>query len=208
LRAGLASSVPIRLRQASTAGLGQDARDRFEFDAVGSLPWNPELCRPRGSAAGKTNDIYITASNTSANKALLRELSNDIVQIPEYLDATSLQNGFLWLGPAGTITPFHHDLTNNVMAQVIGRKRILLAPSWDMPLMKNHSHVYSEIDGRATKPNPQPGAFEPQIFECILSPGEILFLPVGSMHFVESLEISATVSWCTGRAADVCSEKS
>ena len=44
--------------------------------------------------------------------------------------------GFFWMGPAGTITPFHHDLTNNFMAQVIGRKRIKLAPSWDMPLMR------------------------------------------------------------------------
>ena len=149
----------------------------------------------RVSAAGNSNDIYITASNASANKALLSELWNDIVQIPEYLDATSLQNGFLWLGPAGTITPFHHDLTNNFMAQVMGRKRILLAPSWDMPLMRNLSHVYCEIDGRVTKPNPRPDSFEPQILECILSPGEVLFLPVGSMHFVEALEISATVAF-------------
>ena len=67
----------------------------------------------------------------------------------------SLQNGFFWFGPAGTITPFHHDLTNNLMAQVIGRKRILLAPSWDMPLMRNLFHVYCEIDGRATPPDPR-----------------------------------------------------
>jgi Family of unknown function (DUF6065)/Cupin-like domain len=149
----------------------------------------------RVSTAGKTNDIYITASNNSANKAVLPELWDDIVQFPEYLDANSLQNGFLWFGPAGTITPFHHDLTNNFMAQVIGRKRILLAPSWDIPFMKNLTHVYCEIDGRATPPAPRPGFYEPQILECILNPGEVLFLPVGSMHFVEALEISATVAF-------------
>ncbi len=147
------------------------------------------------SAADKSNDIYITASNTSANKAVLPELWDDIVQIPEYLDATTVQNGFFWFGPAGTITPFHHDLTNNFMAQVIGRKRILLTPSWDMPLMRNLFHVYCEIDGRATPPAPRASAGQPQILECILSPGEILFLPVGCLHFVEALEISATVSF-------------
>ena len=87
--------------------------------------------------AGVTNDFYITANNNSANKDALPELWDDIVQIPEYLDGSSRTNGFFWFGPAGTITPFHHDLTNNFMAQVIGRKRILLAPSWDMPLMRN-----------------------------------------------------------------------
>ena len=117
------------------------------------------------------------------------------MQIPEYLDKSSLQNGFLWLGPSGTITPFHHDLTNNFMAQVFGRKRVLLAPSWDMPLMRNLSHVYCELDGRAMLVDPRPGLFEPQIFECVLRPGEILFLPVGTLHFVEALDISATIAF-------------
>ena len=111
-------------------------------------------------AAGVTNDFYITANNNSTNKAALHELWDDIVQIPEYLDGTAAHNGFFWFGPAGTITPFHHDLTNNFMAQVIGRKRILLAPSWDMPLLRNLSHVYCEIDGRATPPLPRPSFSE------------------------------------------------
>jgi len=145
--------------------------------------------------SGVSNDIYITASNNSANKDALLELWDDIVQVPEYLSGKALHNGFLWFGPAGTITPFHHDLTNNFMAQVIGRKRILLTPSWDMPLMRNLFHVYSEIDGRATPPAPRPRFAEPQVLECILNPGEVLFLPVGCLHFVEALEISATVSF-------------
>jgi hypothetical protein len=146
-------------------------------------------------AAGNTNDFYITASNNSVNKSALPELWDDVVQIPEYLDGDAPHNGFFWFGPAGTITPFHHDLTNNFMAQVIGRKRVLLAPSWDMPLMRNLEDVYCEMDGRTTPPAPSPGLGEPQILECCLGPGEILFLPVGCLHFVEALEISATVSF-------------
>jgi hypothetical protein len=145
--------------------------------------------------SGVTNDFYITANNNSANKDALPELWDDVVQIPEYLDGTSPQNGFFWFGPAGTITPFHHDLTNNLMAQVIGRKRILLAPSWDMPLMKNLRDVYCEVDGRKTPPATRARPGEPQILECFLDPGEILFLPVGCLHFVEALEVSATVSF-------------
>ncbi len=74
-------------------------------------------------SSGVTNDYYMTANNSDSNKGALPELWDDIVQVPEYLDGHASPGGFFWFGPAGTITPFHHDLTNNLMAQVIGRKR-------------------------------------------------------------------------------------
>jgi hypothetical protein len=144
--------------------------------------------------AGTTNDFYLTARNNSANRTILSELWNDIVQIPEYL-SNSAPGGFLWMGPAGTITPFHHDLTNNFMAQVIGRKRLKIAPSWDLPLMLNYLHCFSKVDGRVTAASPRPPLSEPQILEFILNPGELLFLPIGCLHFVEGLDISVTVSF-------------
>ncbi len=136
----------------------------------------------------------MTANNGSYNRRALAELWDEIVQVPKYLD-TSNPGGFLWLGPAGTVTPFHHDLTNNLMAQVIGRKRIKLAPSWDIPLMQNHKHVYSRIDGRTRPAAPEAPFHEPQIVEFLLNPGEILFLPVGSVHCVQGLDITLTVSF-------------
>jgi len=142
-----------------------------------------------------TNDFYLTANNNSSNKKALPELWDDIIQIPEYLDGSDRFGGFFWMGPAGTITPFHHDLTNNFMAQVIGRKRVKIAPSWDMPLMNNDYHVFSRIDGRVAGPNPRPATEEPQILECLLNAGEILFLPIGCLHFVEGVETSVTISF-------------
>jgi hypothetical protein len=144
--------------------------------------------------AGATNDFYLTAKNNSSNRKVLPELWNDIVQVPEYL-ATDNPGGFFWMGPRGTITPFHHDLTNNFMAQVIGRKRIKIAPSWDLPLMRNYLHCFSGIDGRTAPPAPRPQLEEPQILEFILNPGEILFLPIGCLHYVEGVDISVTVSF-------------
>ena len=142
-----------------------------------------------------TNDFYLTANNNSNNKRALPELWDDIIQVPEYLDGSDRFGGFFWMGPPGTITPFHHDLTNNFMAQVIGRKRVKIAPSWDMPLMHNDFHVFSRIDGRVRGTNPRPAAEEPQILECLLNAGEILFLPIGCLHFVEGVETSVTVSF-------------
>ncbi len=144
--------------------------------------------------AGRTNDFYLTANNNSANRQALAGLWNDIIQIPEYLSSDN-PGGFFWMGPAGTITPFHHDLTNNFMAQVIGRKRLKIAPSWDIPLMRNHLHCFSRVDGGVTPAAPRPPLQEPQILEFILDPGEILFLPIGCLHYVEGVDISVTVSF-------------
>jgi len=145
-------------------------------------------------AAGETNDFYLTANNNSSNRKVLSELWDDIVQIPEYLQSDS-PGGFLWMGPPGTITPFHHDLTNNFMAQVIGRKRVKIAPSWDIPIMRNYLHCFSQVDGRVVPPTVRPPLDEPQILELILNPGEVLFLPIGCLHYVHGIEISVTVSF-------------
>jgi hypothetical protein len=61
--------------------------------------------------------------------------------------------------------------------------------------LKNQYHVYSRVDGRVVPPAPDAGPDRPQVLECILEPGEILFLPIGCMHFVEGMSITATVSF-------------
>lgn len=145
--------------------------------------------------AGVTNDFNLTAIDNSANKRVLAPLWDDIVQIPEYLDGRDRLGGSFGFGPAGTVTPFRHDLTNTFMAQVVGRKRVKIVPSWDTPLMRNHVHGDSKIDGRTTPPSPSPDMDEPQVLECVLNPGEVLFLPVGCWHFVEGLDVWVTVSF-------------
>jgi hypothetical protein len=175
---------------------GRNAGDNYEIERekyIKKLKFADYVNKVR--TAGVTNDFYMTASNNSSNKATLAGLWDDIVQIPEYLDGRDPRNGFFWMGPAGTITPFHHDLTNNFMAQVIGRKRVKFAPSWDIPLMQNNFHVFCRVDGRITPPRPQPQLGEAQIIECILNPGEILFLPIGGLHWVEGIDITVTMSF-------------
>lgn len=145
--------------------------------------------------SGPTNDFYMTANNTSHNRAALAALWSDVPVIDEYLDPASADTGFFWMGPAGTRTPFHHDLTNNFMAQVIGRKRIRLAPLSDTPYMANHLHCYSQVDGAAIDYERFPSMQNTQLLECTLAPGELLFLPIGWWHYVEGLEASVTMTF-------------
>ncbi|UXY14903.1 cupin-like domain-containing protein [Chitiniphilus purpureus] len=151
------------------------------------------------ATSGRTNDFYMTANNNSHNQRVLSTLWRDIVQIPEYLDGSLGDQGFFWLGPQGTITPFHHDLTNNFMAQVMGRKRVLIMPACEIGNVYNHAHCFTHVDGRAVDLQRFPAMRNAQILECVLNPGEILFLPVGCWHFVEGLDISCTVSFINFR---------
>lgn len=145
--------------------------------------------------AGRSNDFYMTAYNEGKNCTALSELWEDVVQIPEYLNSNGGSRGFLWLGPPGTITPFHHDLTNNFMAQVIGSKRILLMPPCEIAHVYNHEHCFTPVDARQIDLQRYPRMADVQVLSCTLNPGELLFLPVGCWHFVEGLEISATLTF-------------
>src|SRR6266550_790414 len=90
---------------------------------------------------GQTNNYYITANNSGKNKEALRELWDDIILFPDYLRGDDPNNrGFFWFGPAGTITPLHHDLTNNFMAQVRGRKLCRLIAPHDLAYVYNNRH--------------------------------------------------------------------
>ncbi|MBB5017230.1 hypothetical protein HNQ59_000492 [Chitinivorax tropicus] len=150
--------------------------------------------------AGKTNDFYMTANNSSQNKMALKELWDDVRLVPEYLNPDSPDTGFFWLGPAGTLTPFHHDLTNNFMAQVMGSKRVRLVPACEIANIYNHMHCYTEVDGGHIDYQRFPRMQQAQLMECTLSPGEILFLPIGCWHYVEGLAPSVTLSFINFQA--------
>ncbi|WP_433331929.1 cupin-like domain-containing protein [Spirillospora sp. CA-294931] len=145
--------------------------------------------------AGTTNDFYMTANNASRNREALDVLWNDIETVGEYLDPGSAEKGFFWLGPGGTKTPYHHDLTNNFMAQVIGRKHVKMVPMHDTAYMYNTLHCYSEVDASAVDYDRFPAMRKAQVLECELAPGELLFIPIGWWHYVEGLEATVTMSF-------------
>lgn len=149
------------------------------------------------ASGGTSNDLYMTAGNTGINDEALTDLWPDTrPAISTYLNPELPQkNGFLWLGPPGTVTPLHHDLTNNFMAQVLGRKRVLLIDPALTPRLYNHVYCYSEVDLRNVDLARFPLMDGVPVMEHILEPGDLLFIPIGWWHQVMGLDTSITITF-------------
>ncbi len=108
----------------------------------------------------------------------------------------------MWIGPAGTVTSLHHDLTNNFIAQVVGRKRVRMAPASEVGKLYNERHVFSEIpdlDAPTADPDHFPRLAGLRVYDVVLKPGEVLFMPVAWWHQVKSLDFSVTVTFTNFR---------
>jgi hypothetical protein len=149
---------------------------------------------------GKTgNDAYITAYNSARNANALAPLHADLGFLDKFLSRDASQpHGMMWIGPAGTVTSLHHDLTDNFIAQIVGRKRLKLIPAADVGRLYNHHHVFSEItdlEDSTVVPTRFPLVADARIYDVTLSPGEVIFVPLAWWHQVKSLDFSVTITY-------------
>lgn len=121
----------------------------------------------------------------------LREL-NSLCHWPTYFDKMGPPR--FWLGPAGTVTPLHCDYDDNIFAQIWGSKRIFLAPphhdQYLYPKEANGILFGSPFDPEAPDFEKFPLAREATMIECIVNPGDLLYVPAGWYHQVRSLTFS------------------
>lgn len=143
---------------------------------------------------GPGNDAYITAYNASSNQRALQALHEDLGPIEPYLTDAP---GMLWIGPGGTFTPLHFDLTNNLLAQVVGSKVLTLLPPSESAKLENHRHVFSAIHD-ITDPERLdmfPRAREAVQYDVQIDPGDLLFIPFGWWHQVAAVDFSVTLTY-------------
>ncbi|XP_011235508.1 bifunctional peptidase and arginyl-hydroxylase JMJD5 [Ailuropoda melanoleuca] len=104
-----------------------------------------------------------------------------------------------WFGPQGTVSPLHQDPQQNFLVQVIGRKYIrLYSPQESEALYPHETHLLhntSQVDVENPDLEKFPKFAEAPFLSCVLSPGEILFIPVQYWHYVRALDLSFSVSF-------------
>lgn len=121
----------------------------------------------------------------------LREL-NRLCHWPAYFDKMGPPR--FWLGPAGTVTPLHCDYDDNIFAQIWGSKRIILSPphhdEFLYPREANAILFGSPFDPEAPDFEQFPLARQATMIECIVHPGDMLYVPAGWYHQVRALTFS------------------
>ncbi len=143
-----------------------------------------------------TNDYYMVANNGFLQRPEAQPLLADFTPLPEYIDSSAAgKQRFLWFGPAGTVTPLHHDTSNILLAQVMGRKRYRLIPASQWRYVYNRRGVFSDVDCERPDPNRYPNFRHATVVDFFLEPGEVLLMPVGWWHDVRALDVSMTLSF-------------
>ncbi|XP_022338439.2 lysine-specific demethylase 8-like isoform X1 [Crassostrea virginica] len=128
------------------------------------------------------------------------EMRRDII-VPDYccLGSEDEVDINAWFGPQGTVSPLHQDPKENFLSQVFGEKYVRLYSTdftkhvypHDTMILKNTSQVDVENPDFDKFP-----LFRDALYsECILRPGEMLYIPKEHWHFVKSLSVSFSVSF-------------
>ncbi|KAK1771372.1 Clavaminate synthase-like protein [Phialemonium atrogriseum] len=120
-----------------------------------------------------------------------------------------------WFGPPGTITPLHTDPYHNLLVQVVGRKYVRLYGPRETPRMRARGREGGVDMGNTSlwdvgvEEGWDPGEGgegggggggkaefgEIPFVDCILEPGDTVYIPVGWWHYVRGLSVSFSVSF-------------
>lgn len=132
----------------------------------------------------------------------IRELKEDI-GIPDYCCLGEGDEDDItinaWFGPAGTVSPLHQDPQQNLLAQIVGKKYLRIYSVSETERLYPHDssllHNTSQVDVESPDTDKFPDFEEAVYQECVLCPGQILFIPVKWWHYVKALDISFSVSF-------------
>jgi hypothetical protein len=149
-------------------------------------------------ASGFGNDMYMTAANSAANRQALAPLDADLGTLDDYLTPGPPT---MWIGPAGTFEPLRFELANQLLAQVTGSKRVVLAPPAETQRLYNQQGTHSGVRDTTDEArlNLYPLARAARTFEVDLEAGDLLFVPIGWWHQVTALDFSVTLAYANFR---------
>ncbi|MFG0928482.1 cupin-like domain-containing protein [Pseudomonas sp. CJQ_8] len=124
-----------------------------------------------------------------------------LIRFPEYFERSRFIAPRIWIGPKGTLTPLHRDDTDNIFAQVWGQKSFILAAPHHRPALGTWStSPEGGLDGCDFNPDAPdyqsfPDARQVSFLRVLLEAGDLLFLPEGWFHQVESVSTSLSVNF-------------
>ncbi|NEO31122.1 MAG: cupin-like domain-containing protein [Symploca sp. SIO3C6] len=110
-----------------------------------------------------------------------------------------------FLGASSSLTPLHFDclLTNNLFFQISGRKRFTLIMANDAEYCYRHGWRWFMVDPENPDLEKYPQYKRVNPITFIVNPGDILYMPPGTLHHVRSLDMSVSfnIDWHTKKSS-------
>lgn len=137
---------------------------------------------------------------------LLPELKNDVDPFPVHLFPSWYRDRWwsfvqFFMGSTNSLTPLHFDTlcTHNMFFQIRGSKKFYIVPAKDRDKCYLDSWRWAKVDLENPDFNKFPLLEKAQREEVLVEPGDILFMPSGTLHQVRGLSysISFNIDWHT-----------
>lgn len=141
-----------------------------------------------------TGRFYWTAYNQVEPVGLVRELAQEVKELPGLSAGQTEGSIYYWIGPKGTRSGLHFDPYNVLFAQVKGSKRFYLLPPSAIHRLYLFNEFFSPVDMEFPDGHrfPKSVGLKPTVLE--VHEGEVLLIPVGWFHQVTSLSFSISIS--------------
>jgi len=158
-----------------------------------------------------SKNMYLSATPILGEKGIV-DMSSDLdpiakdVPVPVFFNKNEIVAANLWVGPGGNKTVLHYDAWHSLLCVIEGSKQFAVYPQHETPKMYPYHalDIKSTLQGRTmdSPVNPfdvqtdkYPKAIEAVGWKGELSPTEMLFIPAGSWHFVESSGLNIAINY-------------
>ncbi|MEA5602487.1 cupin-like domain-containing protein [Nostoc sp. UHCC 0252] len=110
-----------------------------------------------------------------------------------------------FIGASNSLTPLHFDclLTNNIFFQLVGRKEFTILIPEDGKYCYRKGWRWFLVNPENPDFNKYPDYKNARPIKFIVNPGDILYMPPGTLHHVRSLDmsISFNIDWHTHKSS-------
>ncbi len=124
---------------------------------------------------------------------LLFDIGNQHCQyLPAWYRKTWWKYVQFFMGPEKSLTPLHFDclLTNNLFFQIHGKKKFIIYDYQDAQYCGRYGWRWFNINPENPDLIKFPSYIKTNPIEVILHPGDVLYLPPGTLHMVRSMDTS------------------
>ena len=162
---------------------------------------------------GQGEDLYAGArpvlgsEGKPTDKGGLLDLANEL-RVPAWIDQSTIYNANLWLGAGDNRTMLHYDAWNTIMLVGKGSKEFFVFPNTESHKMFQYSAfnyaallrgqvLHSPIRPLSVQKKYQSKFRTAKGFQGRAESGDIIFVPAGFWHYVESTGLNISVNFFT-----------